>query len=42
MGVGAGLYMYVVVVKVHVRCLSYIEYLMHRIVSNNKLKVGMD
>ena len=42
MGVGAGLYVYVVVVKVHVRYLSYIEYLMHRIVSNNKLKVGMD
>ena len=42
MGVGAGLYVHVVVVKVHVRYLSYIEYLMHRIVSNNKLKVGMD
>jgi len=42
MGVRAGLYMYVVVVKVHIRYLSYIEYLMHRIVSNNKLKVGME
>jgi len=42
MGVGAGVYMYAVVVKVHVRYLSYIEYLMHTIVSNNKLKVGMD
>jgi len=42
MGVGAGLYMYVVVIKVHVLCLSYIEYVMHRIVSNNKLKVGMN
>jgi len=34
--------MYVVIVKVHVRYLSDIEYLMHRIASNNKLKVGMD
>jgi len=42
MGVGTGVYMYAVVVKVHVRYLSYIEYLMHTIVSNNKLKVGMD
>jgi len=42
MGVGAGLYMYVVVVKVHVRYLLYRKYLMHRIVSNNKLKVGMN
>jgi len=36
------MYMYVVVVKVHVRYHSDIEYLMQRIVSNNKLKVGMD
>ena len=36
------MYTYVVVVKVHVRYLSDIEYLMQKIVNNNKLKVGMD